>query len=222
MGPVDKEKPSCPAGEPACPRLDELLALRAEAEELNRLVHKDSLTGLFNFRHFQQSLVQEMERTRRTGQPVSLMMMDLDHFKQINDHWGHEVGNAVLRQVGKLITGEMRQIDILCRYGGEEFALLLPATDLPRAVDAANRLRQVIGGNPLDVAREGIGITASIGVDVFMKGDGIDHGELVRRTDALLYQAKEQGRNRVCHRNFDLLRTEGQVSREEKDELLRK
>ncbi len=220
MDSKERESAVCPAGEPECPRLDELAELTSRAAELAKLVHKDSLTGLFNYRHFQLAISQEMERTRRTGSPVSIIMADLDHFKKFNDQWGHEAGNQVLKHVGELITLVMRKIDILCRYGGEEFALLLPATELPRAVEAANRLRSAFEKSPVEMGAQSVTVTASFGVEVFMKGDSIDEMELVRRADALLYQAKSLGRNRVCHRGFDLLNAEGQVSRKEKDELL--
>jgi len=219
MSPDDKENPECPVGEAWCPRLGELTATRAEAVELAQQVHTDGLTGLFNHRHFQLTLERELERTRRTGQPISLVMVDLDHFKQINDRWGHEVGNQVLRQCALLMVRGLRKIDIACRYGGEEFALLLPGTSLPRAVNAANRLRLAIADTPLQTTDGALPVTASMGADVFVKGDTMGPADFVQRADSQLYQAKQQGRNRVCHLAFELTRPKGQVGREEKAAL---
>jgi diguanylate cyclase (GGDEF)-like protein len=219
MPPDDKENPQCPIGEPACPRLGELTAYRAEAAELLQKVHTDSLTGLYNYRHFQLMLERELERTRRTDQPTALVMVDLDHFKQINDRWGHEVGNRILRHCAGLLVGGLRKIDVACRYGGEEFALILPGTPLPRAVNAADRLRLALVGTALQTADGALTVTASMGVDVYAKDEEGGAAEFVQRTDAQLYQAKEQGRNRVCHRPFDLTRPRGQVGREEKEAL---
>lgn len=219
MPPDDKENPDCPLGEASCPRLGELTATRAEAAELSQQVHTDGLTGLFNYRHFQLMLERELERTRRTGQPTALVMVDLDHFKQINDRWGHELGNRVLRHCASLMANALRKIDIACRYGGEEFALLLPGTPLPRAVNAANRLRLAIAETPLQTTDGVLQVTASMGADVFSKGDEIGPEEFVKRADSQLYQAKEQGRNRVSHLAFELTRPKGQVGREEKQAL---
>ena len=215
----NKEQPVCPLGEAGCPRLGELTVYREEALALARKVHTDGLTGLFNFRHFQLMLEQELERTRRTGQPTSLVMVDLDHFKQINDQWGHQAGNQVLQHCARLMAGKLRKIDIACRYGGEEFALILPGTPIPRAVNAANRLRLALANEPLQTESGLLTITASMGVDVYAKGDEMTAADFVRRADSQLYQAKEQGRNRVCHLPFELARPKGQVGRDEKEAL---
>ena len=217
----DKEKPDCPVGEAWCPRLGELTATLARADELSQQVHTDGLTGLFNYRHFQLMLERELERTRRTGQPLSLVMVDLDHFKRINDRWGHETGNRVLQHCAGVMAKALRKIDIACRYGGEEFALMLPGTPLPRAVNAANRLRLAIAETPLQQPEGPLFVTASMGAEVFQKGDETAPAEFVERADAQLYQAKAQGRNRVCHQPFDLSRPRGQVGRDEKEALFK-
>lgn len=219
MPPDEKENPTCPVGENWCPRLGELTDYRHQTVKLSQQVHTDSLTGLFNFRHFQLMLEQELERTRRTGQTTSLVMVDLDHFKKINDRWGHETGNQVLQHCAGLITGTLRRIDIACRYGGEEFGLILPGTPLPRAVNAAERLRRVLADTPLQTPDGKLHVSASMGVDMFAKGDGMSPVEFVQRVDAQLYQAKQQGRNRVCHLPFEQTRPKGQVEREEKEAL---
>ena len=217
----DKEMPECPVGETECPRLNELEEARVEAAELAGLVHTDSLTGLFNYRHFELILGQELERTRRDGRSTALVMLDLDHFKRINDHWGHEAGNQVLQQCAEQIRNQLRKVDVACRYGGEEFALILPSTSLARAVSAARRIREGIAGMEIMYREEGIRVTASLGVDVYTKRDRLPLAAFVERADGFLYRAKEQGRNLVCHPDFDLYRPPGQVGRVEKEELFK-
>lgn len=188
----------CPQGG-ACPHMAELATLRSELENLRTLVHTDALTGLFNYRHFAQALDLEMERARRTGKSVALLMMDLDHFKSFNDTWGHEFGNKTLVHVARLIQTTVRRLDIPCRYGGEEFAVILPDTTLHAAISLAERLRAIIADTALYSDDTEVHVTASVGVDVYAAGDRDDVERFVRRTDAWLLQAKASGRNRVCH-----------------------
>ena len=215
-----KKKPDCPVGEVTCRHIDELSTLRCRVDELSALVHTDTLAGLFNYRHFSMVLEQELERTRRSGKPTSLIMLDLDHFKQVNDRWGHESGNRVLRQTGELITQILRRLDIPCRYGGEEFALLLPATPLARAVQVAERLRQALSATPVELEETKLAVTASSGVNVYLRNSRITAEQFVKETDAYLYQAKEQGRDRVCHPEYETVSPRGWVGKSEKDELL--
>jgi diguanylate cyclase (GGDEF)-like protein len=217
----DNEKGGCPVGETGCPRLEELEHACRQVETLAEQVHTDALTGLYNYRHFLHMMEQEWERTRRSGQPAALVMLDLDHFKRVNDQWGHETGNRVLRHCARLIAGMLRKIDVPCRYGGEEFALILPATPLPRAVGAANRLRTAIAGTPLKLDGTTLTVTASMGVNLYRKGDTLEMDAFIEQTDSFLYQAKKEGRNRVCHPDFKLFHSETQVGREEKDDLFR-
>lgn len=219
MSSCEREKPDCPVGEPECPLIEELLDQRQTSCELEQLVHTDTLTGLFNYRHFATALEQELERTRRTGQPTCMILMDLDHFKQVNDTWGHEAGNQVLRSTAELIKQALRKIDIPCRYGGEEFAVILPGTHLPLAVNVANRLREAIMLTPVDIGDEVIEYTASMGVDTYIMGDAVSAEDFVKQVDEQLYRAKQDGRNRVCHRPFDYIRPETEVSPEEKRAL---
>jgi diguanylate cyclase (GGDEF)-like protein len=218
----DQEKPECPVGESECRLIDELVALRKSRGELEKLVHTDTLTGLFNYRHFSMVLEQELERTRRTGHPTSMILLDLDHFKRINDTWGHESGNQVLRQCAGMIRKTLRRIDIPCRYGGEEFALILPGTNLPLAVSVANRLRKRIMTSPVALGDEQVEYTASMGVDTYTMGDAVSMGNFIKQVDAQLYRAKEEGRNRVCHKPIDYLRPETEVSPDEKRALFEK
>jgi len=218
----DYEKPDCPVGEHECRLVDELVTLRHSNCELEKLVHTDTLTGLFNYRHFALVLEQELERTLRTGQPTSMILMDLDFFKRINDTWGHESGNLVLRRSAELIKKTLRKIDVPCRYGGEEFAIILPGTNLPLAVSVANRLRKSIMSAPVELDNGRIVYTASMGVDSYIMGDAISAEDFVRQVDSQLYRAKEEGRNLVCHKPFDYLKPETEVSADEKRALFEK
>jgi len=199
-----------------------LVTLRHSNCELEKLVHTDTLTGLFNYRHFALVLEQELERTLRTGQPTSMILMDLDFFKRINDTWGHESGNLVLRRSAELIKKTLRKIDVPCRYGGEEFAIILPGTNLPLAVSVANRLRKSIMSAPVELDNGRIVYTASMGVDSYIMGDAISAEDFVRQVDSQLYRAKEEGRNLVCHKPFDYLKPETEVSADEKRALFEK
>ena len=215
----DSEVPqsNCSGNAEKCPFLQDLKTAREELIGLNALVRTDELTGLFNFRHFQQSIDLEMERTRRSGHAMSLLMLDLDYFKKLNDRWGHECGNFTLKHVSRIIEKALRRLDIPCRYGGEEFAIILPDTSLHSAIKLAERLRKSIQESALLYNEETVHVTASIGVDVFTSNDIDDVPRFVARTDAWLYAAKQAGRNRV-HHGVD--RIETHVSKEERDFLL--
>ena len=211
--------PTCPVGERQCDVIDELMALRSENQSLSELVRTDTLTGLSNFRHFMQCLEQEMERSRRTLLPTGLIYIDLDFFKKVNDTWGHEVGNLALQQTASLMQACVRRIDIPCRYGGEEFAVILPSTDLMTSVQVAERIRESIENTPLAIEQQQLKLTASLGVDIY-KGIGEEAPQsFIQRADSCLYRAKQEGRNQVCHADYDSQTTKSQVSHEEKDAL---
>ena len=190
----------CPAGDENCTNLSDVQRLQEEIRQLAALVRTDELTRLFNYRYFNQALSLEMERTRRSGQPTCLIMIDLDHFKTINDAYGHEVGNVVLGHISTLIKKTVRRLDIPCRYGGEEFTIILPDTTLKQGVRFANRLRLIVENSPAKAPDALLGIEASFGVDVYTKGDQQTEKEFVEKVDSYLYLAKQEGRNRVCHR----------------------
>lgn len=200
-----------------CPYALELAAAKQELLVLNTLVRTDELTGLFNFRHFQHSIDLEMERTRRSGHSMALLMVDLDHFKLFNDRWGHEVGNLALQHVSRIIKKSLRRLDVPCRFGGEEFAIILPDTNLHAAIKLAQRLRLNIQESMVCVEDEAIKVTASIGVDVFTANDRDDISGFIARTDAWLYESKNSGRNCVCHPED---REPTHVSKEEREFLL--
>ncbi len=214
----NQSPPACPVGEKECSVVDELVDIRQSLDELSELVRTDQLTGLANYRYFCQALEQEMERTQRSGQPTSLIMLDIDHFKKVNDQWGHEVGNQALVHIAQLMLQTVRRLDIPCRYGGEEFAVILPNTELAAGIPVAERLRRTIAKTPLLVAEKKLELTASLGIGSYLLGEQVSLDELVQRADQYLYQAKEEGRN--CVRHADLPKVEV-VSREEKDALFK-
>jgi diguanylate cyclase (GGDEF)-like protein len=207
----------CPAGDDKCTNLSEVMRLREEVRQLSDMVRTDDLTGLFNFRYFNQALSLEMERTRRSGQPTCLIMFDLDHFKDVNDEHGHEVGNIILKHIAALAKKTVRRLDIPCRYGGEEFTIVLPDTTLRQGVRFANRLRLIIEKSPVKAGTSILGIEASFGVDVYSRGNTLAEKEFVEKVDGLLYLAKQQGRNQVCHEKYE---ADDGVSLDEKSALL--
>ena len=167
-------------------------------EELRRQAHIDYLTGVHNRRHFMERAEQELSRAHRYGSPLSMLMLDIDHFKQINDRYGHKVGDIVLKAVADLCHATFRDVDILGRLGGEEFAVLLPETDQHFAVDAAERLRETITNARIPLA-EGLPVTFSVSIGVSSLSSPDDNIDvLLSLADKALYAAKDGGRNRVC------------------------
>lgn len=152
----------------------------------------DPLTNIYNRRFFMEILEQEAERTKRNKKPFSLIMFDLDHFKNVNDHFGHAAGDMVLKKVAETVKGRIRKTDYFARWGGEEFIILLPETSLNNAVNLAEELRRQISTMEL----EGIeSVTASFGVTEYKDNDTID--TVLLRVDNMLYEAKNNGRNCV-------------------------
>lgn len=211
--------PTCPVDHPDCHWLPQLSLLRQENEELKLLVTMDPLTGLYNYRFFRQSLEIELSCSNRSARPTSLMMIDLDHFKSINDQWGHEVGNLALQNAARVFNQTLRQSDIICRYGGEEFAVILPQTALPLAVNVAERLRQNLEQTAVEFDGNEIYVTASIGVGVYQRSNEFTAESFVEATDGYMYQAKKQGRNQVCHAAFESTESQTAVSADERAAL---
>ncbi len=159
---------------------------------------RDQLTGLFNRRYLDESLVREISHARRHDHPVAVVMMDLDHFKRFNDTFGHDAGDALLAATGKLLASQARGEDIACRYGGEEFALILPGASIETAVARADELRREIQQLQISLHGERLGaVTASVGVAAFPT-HGDSGTSVVAAADRALYQAKGSGRNRVA------------------------
>jgi len=173
------------------------ISRRIELEnQLRQLATTDSLTGLPNRRHFLELAEAELERSKRYGHPFSLLMLDIDWFKDINDTHGHDVGDQALATLGRITSETLRQEEILGRLGGEEFAVLLPETGLEGAMTAAERLRRAIARTPIDGDQGTVGITVSVGVAPW-GGDEEPLESLLTRADEGLYAAKDRGRDRV-------------------------
>lgn len=166
------------------------------AEVLEQLATTDGMTGIYNRRHFMTLADREWSRSRRYGRPLSFLMIDIDFFKSINDRFGHEVGDQMIVHLTTLATACKRDSDVLARIGGEEFALLLPETDLAQAQLVAERLRRDVVENPFTASSDQISTTISIGVAM---GTGTMTGisDLMKVADKALYDAKSSGRNRV-------------------------
>lgn len=169
-------------------------------EKTRRMACTDGLTGLYNHRQFKKMLEEELSRSARYQQPVSLIMFDVDDFKKFNDSYGHPSGDKVLVAVGEILRDSLRGCDLSFRYGGEEFAAILPETSIDSALAAAERVRQAIESGSARYLEgiTGTGVTASIGVASYPR-DGSGPAELLKIVDELLYRAKEQGKNRVYH-----------------------
>ena len=164
---------------------------RAEAE-IHLLATTDSLTGITNRREFARILAGEIDRARRYGTPLALAMYDLDYFKRINDGHGHDVGDYALRAVTGLVEDNIRAADVVARWGGEEFLVMMPQSQLDAAASAAEKLRLAIARHHFEKVGD---LTASFGVTAFVPSDDVN--SLLKRVDAALYQAKQNGRNRV-------------------------
>lgn len=173
-------------------------ALEAANRELERLSQTDGLTGLANRRQFDHALLREHARQRRTGSPLSLLMIDLDHFKHVNDHYGHAVGDDYLRAVARVLQVSVARVtDLAARYGGEEFVCLLPDTSAADAFMLAERIRGGVAGLALPNAQaEGGQLTVSVGVAT-LDGGSSSAAQLLERADEQLYAAKRDGRDRV-------------------------
>jgi len=176
-------------------------------EQIQQLSQIDGLTGLYNHRIFQEKLRQEVNRRNRTQKPLSLIMLDIDHFKQFNDNYGHQAGDSVLKELSEIITSQSRctTIDVCCRYGGEEFAIIMPELELHNAVRVAERLRKVVENNAFTV-KEGnpdVKVTISLGAAGVTGADDLSPEELVKKADDALYLSKKNGRNRVSFSPLD-------------------
>jgi two-component system, cell cycle response regulator len=165
-------------------------------EEIHRLVTSDGLTGLSNRRAFGEALAREFSRSARYRRPLSLLLLDIDFFKNINDTHGHLAGDMALRTLGQLLRGNLRREDIVGRIGGEEFAVILPEIDLDGARVVAEKIRNLVAENTFKYDEITMQFTVSIGV-VIQRREDTDPDELLRRADELLYTAKRSGRNKV-------------------------
>jgi len=169
---------------------------RANQEELERLANIDSLTGLLNRGAILRKLSEQMKHAKRYRDELSLSLLDIDHFKKVNDQYGHLTGDDVLEQVAILMWQNIRDADIIGRYGGEEFIIILPRTDLSSALNVAERVRKMIEASKMkDPEGNMFGITVSQGISIYKLGE--DEHSLISRADNALYKAKGNGRNRI-------------------------
>lgn len=166
-------------------------------ERLYERATRDSLTGVYNRGYFTEAATQEIDRARRFAEPLSLLLIDVDRFKKINDAYGHDIGDRVLVAITRTVSAGIRKVDLVGRIGGEEFAVVMPRANKEPAVEMGQRLRRAIGQQrvPVGGGRE-IGFTVSIGL-ASLRPTTHDLSELMRNADAALYQAKREGRNRL-------------------------
>lgn len=175
-------------------RLEHLVKQRTK--EIEILSQIDSLTGLWNRRHLEESLESEFKRAKRYDQELSIIIIDLDHFKNVNDTYGHMAGDEVLRQISFRIKAYQRETDFIGRYGGEEIVVILPETDINTAINVAEGIRMIIEQDPVEFEDELIIVTTSIGVNS-LRDDHENYATLFAEADEALYSAKKLGRNRV-------------------------
>ncbi len=175
-----------------------LLAAQVMAQlELGLEAMRDPLTGLYNRRPLEESLKREIARAQRRPESIGVMAIDADHFKRINDAFGHEGGDAALRALAKRLLQCVRGHDVVCRAGGEEFVIILPGMTRAAVLERAELVRRAVEGRPVDVGSQAVRMTASVGVSLY-PDHGTQAGELLRAADAALYEAKSAGRNRVA------------------------
>lgn len=176
--------------------MEEIAERRRLEEELRRLSQSDDLTAVANRRHFLASGERELRRARRYGRSIAVLMIDIDRFKTVNDTHGHAAGDAMLRGVGRALRATLREIDLIGRMGGEEFAAVLPETNRVGALDAAERVRAAVEAMVVPVERKELRCTVSVGV-ALAGGEGEALDQLLQWADSALYAAKAGGRNRV-------------------------
>lgn len=169
-----------------------------ETMKMEQLATTDSLTGILNRRFFLQQVNKELERSQRYGNPFSLLIVDIDHFKKVNDTYGHSAGDAVIIDVTKVIQKALRKVDILGRYGGEEFIIFLPETNYQNAIHVGERIRKTIEKTQTIYENKKIMCTISLGISNFHPNDKT-FDDVFKRADTALYQAKNEGRNRVIY-----------------------
>jgi diguanylate cyclase (GGDEF)-like protein len=178
----------------------EMIDINRELEKSNRELEKvakyDYLSGLLNRMNLFNRIDMEIERALRTEDPLCGVMIDIDNFKDINDNYGHQVGDAVIQEIGRRLNQELRKYDHAGRYGGEEFFVVLPNTEKEHAISFGERFRKKLVGRPIDYLGHSITITASFGIAMFKKGE--TKNEWINRADGAMYMAKETGRNRVA------------------------
>jgi diguanylate cyclase (GGDEF)-like protein len=172
--------------------------LKAANEMLSELAFRDGLTGLYNHRYFQEQMDKEVSRAMRYKRDLALILFDLDHFKKVNDEYGHPIGDRVLKETATIVLDTIRASDLPARYGGEEFAVVVPETDMKGVVILAERLRKRIADKQVEVDGQRPSFTISLGVTIWEPGNGAtDKAAMIRAADKALYQSKKTGRNKT-------------------------
>ncbi len=186
-------------------RVEAMLRIKAQHDhvqearaKLEELAITDAMTGLFNFRYLHTRLREEFKRAERYRDPLACAMIDIDNFKEVNDTHGHDVGDAVLKEVARRIKTVVREIDVVTRYGGDEFLAMLPNTHFSGAVTVAHRLWSSTRSHPIRVSAGSLPVTVSVGVALYPSRDVRTKQELLRAADQALYTAKRDGRDRIC------------------------
>ncbi|MEW6359240.1 MAG: diguanylate cyclase [Planctomycetota bacterium] len=180
--------------------LDSLSESRRQLDEANtrleKLVVQDPLTGLYNHRHMHELLDAEVERSKRYGHPLTCMMIDLDNFAEVNNQYGHMLGDTVLKDVARMIAEQSRSTDLVCRYGGDEFLVILPHADSRAARDLGGRLSRALAALSYRVGGQTVQVAGSFGIATL--GPKSSKADLIHRADCALYGAKRRGRNCIC------------------------
>jgi diguanylate cyclase (GGDEF)-like protein len=171
--------------------------LKTANEKLREAVYRDSLTTVYNHRYFQESLARELERAGRYSRPLSLIMLDIDRFKSVNDEYGHQVGDTVLKTIALLLVKNSRGSDVVARYGGEEFVIILPETTLAGAATKGEVCRSALEKTEISIGAKSIHATVSVGVATSEPNQTLSRDELIRAADRALYRSKNEGKNRV-------------------------
>jgi len=201
-------------------RVDSMLRIKAlqdkinaKRRELEALSVTDDLTRLFNHRAMQQRLRDEFRRAQRYNEPLSVLMLDIDHFKGVNDRYGHQFGDLVLKQIAQQMLKCVRQIDVVARYGGEEFLIILPQTHFSGSLTVADRIWRTIGGYTFSDGERQHKLTVSIGISFFPNKNVGSVEDLIAFADEALYQAKSEGRDRIClHQHLSYMYRPDRVS----------
>jgi len=178
-------------------RIRNLLRSKKLFDEMVKLSVIDSLTHVYNRRYFQHRLIDEFERGRRYSRDFCCIIVDVDNFKTINDTLGHPTGDNVLKKIAAILRRNIRAADVLCRYGGDEFGLLLPETNIDGAYITAERVRRYVEKTDLSTAEQNISMTLSCGISSLVHGTPLGMDELVTQADVALYRAKKDGRNQT-------------------------
>lgn len=178
-------------------RVQSALRYKQQQDKLKEIASRDGLTGAYNHALLIELFQKELAKQERSGGNIAFIMLDIDYFKKVNDTYGHLAGDVVLKELTQIITRNVRSSDIIGRYGGEEFGIVLTDMQLDTVYQLCERIRQSIEGNVFTIGTESLNITVSMGVYFKTAGDSINIGEMIKKADEALYKAKHTGRNKV-------------------------